>query len=88
MIPRAKFVADKTEQSIAIGELQGAAGAGAEVRKLVYAELGEICAGLKPGRINDEEITIFDSSGVSFQDLIVAHYLVARARQKGLGREV
>lgn len=78
LVRRSKFVADKAGQSMAIGELQGVQ-ARADGRGLIYAELGEICAGLKPGREDDREITVFDSSGVSFQDLVVANYLVKRA---------
>jgi ornithine cyclodeaminase/alanine dehydrogenase-like protein (mu-crystallin family) len=55
---------------------------------MIHASLGEICAGLKAGRENDEEITVFDSSGVSFQDLIVAGYLVERAKAKRVGEYV
>ena len=85
LIRRSKFVPDKTSQSVSIGELQGVAPEGVDAQGLVHAELGQICAGIKPARENDTEITIFDSSGVSFQDLIVAHYLVDVAREKNLG---
>ncbi len=33
---------------------------------------GEICAGVKPGRLAPEQITVFDSTGVSFQDTALA----------------
>jgi ornithine cyclodeaminase/alanine dehydrogenase-like protein (mu-crystallin family) len=38
----------------------------------VYAELGELAAGLKQGRTSAEEITIFKSVGVALQDIAVA----------------
>jgi alanine dehydrogenase len=81
LVRRAKVVADKSQQSFAIGELQQIAPR-ADGRELIYAELGEICSGSKPGRVAPDEITIFDSSGVSFQDLVVANYLVKRAIAK------
>ena len=87
LVRRSKFVPDKADQSVTIGELQGVP-ARADGRDLIYAELGEICAGLKPGRENDREITVFDSSGVSFQDLVVANYLVNQAIRKGAGSAV
>ena len=41
--------------------------------------IGEVLAGRHPGRQSDREITIFDSSGLSVQDLYVAwHVLAAR----------
>lgn len=88
LLHRAKVVVDKIGQSIEIGELQHAMGSGLDARSLIYSELGEICAGLKAGRENDEEITIFDSSGVSFQDLVVAGYLLRRAKSEHLGEYV
>lgn len=87
LIRRAKFVADKASQSRTIGELQGLS-EDAQARPLLHAELGQICAGLLPGRENDEEITIFDSSGVSFQDLVVADFLARHAREHQLGQQV
>lgn len=84
LVRRSKFVADKADQSVRIGELQGVP-ARSDGRDLIYAELGEICAGLKPGREDRREITVFDSSGVSFQDLVVANYLVNQAIGKSAG---
>ena len=87
LVRRSKFVADKVSQSLTIGELQGVPPRD-DGRDLMYAELGEICAGSKPGREEDVEITIFDSSGVSFQDLVVANYLVNQAKSKSGGLAV
>jgi ornithine cyclodeaminase/alanine dehydrogenase len=78
LIRRAKFVADLASQSHTIGELQNVP-ARSDGKDLIYAELGAICNGSKAGRVGAEEITIFDSSGVNFQDLVVADYLVRRA---------
>jgi alanine dehydrogenase len=88
LLQRAKVVVDKARQSLTIGELQHALSEGLDAEKMIFAELGEICAGLKPGRETAEEITIFDSSGVSFQDLVVAGYLVRRARSEQFGERI
>ena len=81
LIRRSKFVADKASQSQTIGELQ-------QLGPLLHAELGQICAGLRAGRESREEITIFDSSGVSFQDLVVADFLARHARENGLAQVI
>lgn len=86
LLSRSKVVVDNIDQSLEIGELEGAVRQGLDARKMVHAELGELCAGIKQGRQSDEEITILDSSGVSFQDLVVAAYLLRRARTEGLGQ--
>jgi ornithine cyclodeaminase/alanine dehydrogenase-like protein (mu-crystallin family) len=36
-------------------------------------ELGEVLTGLSPGRSSDEEITLFDSTGLAIQDLAICH---------------
>src|SRR4030095_6529386 len=59
-----KVVVDILEQAATIGELHHALDVGIMERKDVHAELGEVIAGLKPGRVSDEEITVFDSTGM------------------------
>ncbi len=53
------------------GELTGAVADGV-VTKDDVTELGEVCAGLAPGRGSDAEITLFDSTGLAIQDLAIA----------------
>jgi len=54
----------------------------------VRAELGEVLAGLKPGRRDDGELTVFRSLGVAIEDLAAASVAVSEARRLGLGAEV
>jgi ornithine cyclodeaminase/alanine dehydrogenase-like protein (mu-crystallin family) len=54
----------------------------------IYAELGEIAAGLKPGRDSAEEITLFKSVGNAVQDVSVARAVLAQAETLELGVEV
>lgn len=68
----AKVVTDVTDQACRIGDLHHAIEAGAMTRASVHAELGEVVAGLKPGRTADDEITIFDSTGTGLQDVAAA----------------
>lgn len=51
-------------------------------------ELGEIVAGVRPGRSAPEQITLFESQGMAIQDLAVAYRLLALAKEKGLGKEM
>jgi alanine dehydrogenase len=51
-------------------------------------ELGEVIAGLRPGRVNAEQISLFESQGMAMQDLIIAAELARLARAKGMGKEV
>jgi alanine dehydrogenase len=53
----------------------------------IYAEIGEIAAGLKPGRENKDEITYFKSVGNAAQDAAVAHAIYRRALRENIGFE-
>ncbi len=50
-----------------------------------YAELGELVAGLKPGRQNDQERTLAMNLGLAMDDMAVAPEVYRRARERGLG---
>jgi alanine dehydrogenase len=81
LLRRATVVVDRLSQSLTIGELQHLSDE--EKRQPpVHAELKDVCAGLKPGRQDDNETTVFDSTGVSFQDLIVADYIYRESQAR------
>jgi len=50
-----------------------------------WVELGEVVAGIRPGRAGADQITLFESQGMAIQDLAVAIGVLARARERGLG---
>lgn len=54
----------------------------------IHAELGEIAAGLKPGRTSSEQITFFKSVGVAVQDAISGRIALENAEKMGLGQLV
>ena len=54
----------------------------------MLAELGEVIAGLRPGRKDASDITLFESQGMAMQDLIIAAELAKLARARGLGEEL
>jgi ornithine cyclodeaminase/alanine dehydrogenase-like protein (mu-crystallin family) len=54
----------------------------------VRAELGEVLAGMAPGRRDGGELTVFRSLGLAIEDLAAAQSAVAEARARGLGTEV
>jgi ornithine cyclodeaminase/alanine dehydrogenase-like protein (mu-crystallin family) len=80
-----KVVADRIEQCLRIGEIHHAVDAGVLRKENVYAELGEIAAGMKRGRVSKEEITVADLTGVGVQDAAVANRVVDEALRRGLG---
>jgi ornithine cyclodeaminase/alanine dehydrogenase-like protein (mu-crystallin family) len=54
----------------------------------IKAELGEVLAGMHPGREQEDEITVFESLGIAVEDLASAELVVRRARERGVGVEV
>lgn len=50
-----------------------------------WVELGEVVAGVRPGRTSGDQITLFESQGMGIQDIAVAARVVARALERGLG---
>jgi alanine dehydrogenase len=72
LLSSAKVVADSLEQVCAIGDTHHAIAAGLMRKEDIYAELSEIVAGRKPGRMSDDEIIIFDSTGVAIEDAAAA----------------
>ncbi len=74
-------------QSISIGEAQHAVGQG-----LISADdvnqVGAVINGAHPGRASDDEITLFDGTGVGLQDLAVAASVVELAVEKGVAIKV
>jgi alanine dehydrogenase len=80
-----KVVVDILEQCATIGELHHAIDCGLTNRNNVHAELGEVVARRKPARESDEEIIVFDSTGMALQDVIVAAAVYEKAINDGLG---
>jgi ectoine utilization protein EutC len=71
------LVVDRLTQCAAFGELRHALDAGLFHADRVHAELGEVVAGVKPGRTSPEQITIADLTGVGFQDTAIASKALA-----------
>jgi len=81
-----KLVVDSIEMTSVNGELHHALEAGLVTTSDVYAELGEIAAGIRPGRTSDDEITVADLTGLGIQDTAVANYVMRKALEGGIGR--
>lgn len=72
-----KLVADRVAQTERYGNLRHAIAAGLMTRERVYAEVGELAAGRRPGRERPDEITVADLTGVGVQDAAIAQAVVA-----------
>jgi ornithine cyclodeaminase len=52
----------------------------------LHAELGQIVAGVKPGRESDSETILFWHRGLSTTDIALGHALLTKARAQGIGQ--
>ena len=88
ILRRSKLVIDDWMQASHSGEINVPVSSGILARDNVWAELGEVVAGLKPGRTSENEITVFDSTGLAIQDAAVAEIVYRRALEKKVGNYV
>lgn len=82
ILKRAKIVIDNWAQASHSGEINVPINKGIIKKENIYAELGDVVAGKTAGRQNDEEITVFDSTGLAFQDLYTANLVFERIQNK------
>ncbi|MGY5874148.1 MAG: ornithine cyclodeaminase family protein [Candidatus Thorarchaeota archaeon] len=80
-----KVVVDSLDQCRRIGEIQHALAKGLIQEEDVHAEIGQILIGDKVGRESDEEITLFDSTGIAAQDIAAAHVVLQVAKERKIG---
>ena len=70
VLKASKYIADLVKQTSKVGELRGPLQAGVMTEDDVYAELGEIVNGDKPGR-EGNEISVVDLTGTGAQDAAI-----------------
>ena len=83
---RAKIYVDDWEQGLHSGEVNVPFSKGIITKENIFGELGDVIAGLKPGRTSSEEITIFTSTGLAIQDAVTADLVYRKALSKNLGQ--
>jgi ornithine cyclodeaminase/alanine dehydrogenase-like protein (mu-crystallin family) len=85
LFPRSKVVVDNLNQCATIGDLHHAITQRTMTREAVYSDLGSIVADKKRGREREDEVTLFDSTGIALQDAVTAALVLRRARERKLG---
>lgn len=85
ILKRARILVDDYEQAIHSGEINMPLYQNILHKENIYGELGEIVCGARKGRESDDEITIFDSTGLSIQDVATAWMVYEKAKKKSIG---
>jgi ornithine cyclodeaminase len=84
LLAKSTVFTDEVAQSISLGEAQHAINEGL-IKQGDITSIGKVLIGDHPGRSSEDEITLFDGTGVGLQDLAVASVAAKEARAKGLG---
>jgi alanine dehydrogenase len=87
-IVRSKVVADMPEACwVEAGDLIIPLNEGAITKEHIHAGLGQVVAGLRTGRENDQEITFFKSVGLALQDVSTGNFVYRKAVEVKVGIE-
>ena len=81
----ARAFADDAKQCCTVGEMEIPAKMGLISPDSICGEIGQVLAGQIPGRISEEDITVFDATGLAALDLVTAKMAIALAEEKGAG---
>ncbi|BCH32959.1 hypothetical protein MesoLjLc_48890 [Mesorhizobium sp. L-8-10] len=82
LFSKASLFCDLPSQSVQIGDFQHVRHE-IEAGRLAVTAIGDVIEGRAPGRRSEEQITVFDSSGISLQDLYMADALIKAKSGRG-----
>lgn len=85
ILKRARIFLDDFEQASHSGEINAGFANGEISKDNITGEIGEVIIGKKRGRINNNNITVFDSTGLAVQDVALAFRAYKKALKKGTG---
>ena len=86
LFAKADLFADVVEQSVTVGEYEKAFKTGL-IDKERITPLGAVLNG-GSGRTTDQQITVFDSSGMALQDIAICALALEKARNMGMAKEI
>ncbi len=87
LVAAATLFTDEVAQSITLGETQHAIKAGL-IQQSDITAIGEVINKTHPGRTSNDEITLFDGTGVGLQDLAVASVAAELAQACGKAQKI
>ena len=88
-VVKSRFFVDYRSSTITEGgEYLRALRTGAITPEHILAEIGEVANGSKPGRTSPSEVTLYKSLGIAPEDLASAHYVLQKARERGIGQVI
>ncbi|MEA1984282.1 MAG: alanine dehydrogenase [Euryarchaeota archaeon] len=82
------IVVDDIAQASHSGEVNVPLSQGLISEEDIHCELGEVIAGVRAGRKEPNEITVFDSTGLAIQDIATANLIYKKAVHEGIGKRL
>lgn len=84
-VSRSKFYADKVESCLSeSSDFLEPLAEGVITEKHLFAEIGDVVLGRKPGRESEEEITLFKGMGLAVEDIATAAYIYEKKRNASI----
>ncbi|KPK21529.1 MAG: alanine dehydrogenase [Dehalococcoidia bacterium SG8_51_3] len=83
ILKEAVVIVDDLKQASGSGEINVPIQKGIYSVGEIYGTLAEVVAGKKKARVNDKDITVFDSTGIAVEDIAVARLLFEKAQNRG-----
>jgi ornithine cyclodeaminase/alanine dehydrogenase-like protein (mu-crystallin family) len=88
-VVKSRFFVDYRSSTITEGgDYLRALRAGAITPEHILGEIGEVANGSKTGRTSPRDVTLYKSLGIAPQDLASAHYVLQKARERGMGQVI
>ena len=84
----ARVYADDLQHCIEVGEMEIPLKTGVISEADICGEIGELILGKKQGRRDDDEITIYDATGMALLDIAAAKAVLDMAEKTGAGQTV
>jgi len=84
ILKEAVVIVDDIKQASGSGEINVPIQKGIYSVGEVYGTLAEVVAGKKKGRAHNNDVTVFDSTGIAVEDIAVARLLFEKAKQLGV----
>ena len=88
VLQKAKIFIDCWDQASHSGEINIPVHEGLVRRSDIIGKIGDVILGTVPGRTTEEEITVFDSTGLAVQDIVTAWNVYKKALKKGTGQKM
>jgi ornithine cyclodeaminase len=89
LVRRARYFVDLRASTVNEGgEYLRALREGAITPDHILGEIGEVAADRLAGRTGSNEVTAYKSLGIAAQDIAAAHFVTARAKERGIGQTV